>query len=189
MDKWFRVPEALYRELVGSSKIHSPYVFAAFSDQLRAHHTASKNPWAASSVHKDFEPENLGEWFYRRIHQWSKSLSRGAAYIHVFRKTTLQYALRGEGMISQVAADARLGAGVMMTSYVKETDEEMRHRSNRTFARILASLSPEVARRYGHVMAPVDPLAVKLQEAIAAQNWDLAATLSAELAKRDQRAG
>ena len=83
----------------------------------------------------------------------------------------------------------RLGAGVMMTSYVKETDEEMRHRSNRTYARILASLSPEVARRYGHVTAPVDPLAVKPQETITAQNWDLATTLSAELAKRSQRAG
>jgi hypothetical protein len=39
----------------------------------------------------------------------------------------------------------------MMASYVKETDEQMRQKSNRTFSRILASLSPDVARRYGRI--------------------------------------
>ena len=76
-----------------------------------------------------------------------------------------------------------------LTNYVKETDEEMRHRSNRTYARILASLPPEVARRYGHEPTVVDPLAEKLQEAIAAQNWALANAITAELAKRDRQAG
>jgi hypothetical protein len=76
-----------------------------------------------------------------------------------------------------------------MTNYVKETDEEMRQRSNRTYSRILASLSPEVARRYGYEPAPVDPLAQRLAEAIAAQNWALANAITAELAKRDRQAG
>jgi integrase len=189
VDKWFRIPEALYRELQGLRQCESPYVFAAFSDQLRDHHATGRNPWLVSTVHKEFTPENLGEWFYRRINKWSKSLPKGAAYIHVFRKTALQYAVSGESAISQVAADARLGAGVMMTSYAKETDEEMRHRSNRTYARILASLRPDVAERFGYSAPKVDPLAAKLQEAIAAQNWDLAARLTAELAKRSQQAG
>ena len=189
VDKWFRIPEALYRELQRLKQCDSPYVFAAFSVQLRDHHATGRNPWLVSTVQKEFTPENLGEWFYRRINKWSKSLPKGAAYIHVFRKTTLQYAVSGEAALSQVAADARLGAGVMMTSYAKETDEEMRHKSNRTYARILASLPPDVAERFGYLAPKVDPLAAKLQEAIAAQNWDLAARLSAELAKRSQQAG
>jgi hypothetical protein len=43
---------------------------------------------------------------------------------------------------------AEVGEYVMMTSYVKETDEEMRQKSNRTFHRIRASLAPEFARRF-----------------------------------------
>ena len=39
----------------------------------------------------------------------------------------------------------------MMANYVRETDEEMRQRSNRTHHRIVASLSPKVRRRYGYV--------------------------------------
>ena len=35
----------------------------------------------------------------------------------------------------------------MMTSYVKETDEQLRQASNRTFARILASLPEKVTSR------------------------------------------
>jgi hypothetical protein len=188
VDKWFRVPELLYGELM-ALKADSPYVFAAFTDQLREHHESSQQYWQAHTVHPEFNPKNLGEWFYRRIHNLSKTLPNGAAYIHVFRKTSLQYARSGEDLNRLVAADARVGAGVMMKSYAKETDEEMRQRSNRTFARILASLTPEVAQRYGHVEIPVDPLAAKLNEAVAAGNWDLAARLSAELAKRDQQAG
>jgi hypothetical protein len=82
-----------------------------------------------------------------------------------------------------------MGAGVLMTSYAKETDEEMRHKSNRTYARILASLRPDVAERFGYSAPKPDPLAVRLQEAIATQNWDLATRLAAELAKRSQQAG
>jgi hypothetical protein len=65
-------------------------------------------------------------------------------------KTGLQHDRRGEGINREVAADARVGGSVLMTSSVKETDEELRARSNRTYRRILASLTGEVARRYGH---------------------------------------
>jgi hypothetical protein len=73
----------------------------------------------------------------------------------------------------------------MMTSYAKETDEEMRHKSNRTYARILTSLRPDVAERFGYVAPKIDPLALDLQAAVAAQNWKLAAFLAAELGKRN----
>jgi hypothetical protein len=67
-----------------------------------------------------FDPKNLGYWFYERIVDWSKSQIRGPAYIHIFRKTTLQYARVGEGANRLVAPDARVGENVMMTSCVKE---------------------------------------------------------------------
>jgi hypothetical protein len=72
----------------------------------------------------------------------------------------------------------------MLTSYVKETDEEMRHSANRMFARIKSSLRPDVAHRYGVEESPAGRLANELAEAIAAQNWTLAKKLSAKLASQ-----
>ena len=65
--------------------------------------------------------------------------AEGRADLHLLRKTTLQYARAGEDVNRAVAADARLGESVMMTSNVKETDEQSRQASSRTFARVLAS--------------------------------------------------
>jgi integrase len=188
VEKWFRIPEVLYQDLL-KLKSDSPFVFAAYCDQLHRFHENAPRPWLANRLKDEFCPENLGDWFYNRVSDWSKSLPKGVAYVHVFRKTSLQYARSGEDVNRRVAADARVGEGVLMTNYVKETDEEMRQRSNRTYARILASLSPEVACRYGYEPAPVDPLAQRLTEAIAAQNWALANAITAELAKRDRQAG
>ena len=95
----------------------------------------------------------------------------------------------GEDANRLVAQDARVGEGVMMTSYVKETDEEMRQKSNRTFHRIRASLPVEVAKQFGYDEEAVDPLKKELAEATAAGNWDLVVRLGAELARRNQRAG
>jgi hypothetical protein len=49
-------------------------------------------------------------------------------------------------------------AGVMMKNYVRETDEEMRQKINRTFARVAASLSLEVAQRYQYKESEPDLL-------------------------------
>ena len=59
-------------------------------------------------------------------------------------------------------------------------------RSYRTYHRILASLSPEVASRYGH--AETGPLASaamqqQLHDAVSGGNWELAVQLSTRLAK------
>jgi integrase len=189
VDKWFRIPQELYDELL-AVRTNSPFVFAAFNQQLRKFHQNGPRPWLANRVLPVFVPENLGDWFYNQIVAWSKTLPRGPACTHIFRKTTLQYARRGEDANRLVAQDARVGEGVMMTSYVKETDEELRQKSNRTFHRIHASLPPEVARRFGYAEPPVDPLRQQIGEAMAAGNWDLVTRLSLELARRDQqRAG
>ena len=187
IDKWFRIPEPLYLELL-SSRTASPFVFAAYNDQLRRFHESGRRPWMALRVAGQFQPENLGDWFYERVITWSKSLPKGPAYLHIFRKTSLQYARSGEDLNRQVSSDARLGEGVMMTSYVEETDEEMRAKSNRTFRRIAASLPPAVADRYGFVEPGIDPLRERLDAAIANRNWSLASQIAAELEKRDCRA-
>jgi hypothetical protein len=109
--------------------------------------------------------------------------------VHVFRKTALQHARRGEDINRLVAQDARVSESVMMTNYVKEEDEELRAGSNRTFHRILASLSPEVAQRYGHAEVVVDSLVRQLHDATAAKNWPLAAELAARLAAERQDHG
>ncbi|MBY0526643.1 MAG: hypothetical protein K2R98_24820 [Gemmataceae bacterium] len=102
----------------------------------------------------------------------------------MFRKTTLQYARRGEDINRMVAQDARVTESVMMTNYVKESDEELRQRSNRTYRRIVASLAPAVAARHGYVEKAKSDLERRLEAALATQNWDLVQALSARLASK-----
>jgi hypothetical protein len=68
-----------------------------------------------------------------------------------------------------------------MTNYVKETDEEMRQRSNRTHRRILASLFPKVARRYGHFEEIGSELESRLRVAINIKNWALVSQIATQL--------
>ena len=114
--------------------------------------------------------------------------TKGRAFVHHFRKTGLQHARRGEDINREVAADARVGESVLMTSYVKETDEELRAKSNRTYQRIVASLSPEVAERYGYCEPGKNTLEEKLNAAVAAGDWHLVTRLSSELARSEQSA-
>jgi integrase len=180
VEKWFRIPESLYAELL-KMKGSSPYVFAPYNGQVRTFHVARQQRQAAELVRKDFNPDNLGDWFYRRVTDWSASQAAGHATVHVFRKTSLQYARVGEDVNRQVAKDARLSESVMMANYVRETDEEMRQRSNRTYRRLLASLSPAVRRRYGYEPSPTEELEEQLQAAHAAKDWRLVAELAAKL--------
>jgi len=183
IERWFRIPAGLYRDLE-ALRTDNPFVFAAHNEQLRQFHEQSKRPDNARRVGEDFNPQCLGDWFADRIDDWSASLPKGHAYTHVLRKTTLQYARVGEDVNRQVAADARVGESVMMTSYVKETDELLRQASNRTFARLLASLPPELARRCGHVERPPSGIEDQLKKAVEARDWLLAAELTAQLAQR-----
>jgi len=79
-----------------------------------------------------------------------------------------------------------VGESVMMDHYVKETDNQMRQKSNRMFRRILASLEPGVAFRYGHVEAETDPLKERIKQAAAAEDWETLAVLTAKLKERKQ---
>jgi integrase len=179
VQRWFRVPEPVYHELL-ALRIGSPFVFAAYTEQIRRLHAS--NEGCLRKIRADFTPRNFGRWVYERVKDWAAAHGK-EAYLHVFRKTALQHARRGEDVNLRVAEDARVAEAVMMAHYVRETDEELRARSNRTFARIVASLSPEVARRYGHIVAVAATLEQRLQTAMAAKDWDQVAALSVELAK------
>lgn len=184
VEKWFRIPPTLHEQLE-SIRTDSPYVFAAYSDQILKCH--KDRPGMLRKIKAEYNERNFADWFYRRVIEWSSPHPKGRAFVHVFRKTSLQHARRGEDINRQVAQDARVSEGVMMTNYVKETDEEMRQRSNRTYYRILASLSPEVARRYGHVEVVLSVLEHQLQAAVAAKNWKLASELTAKLDAEQRR--
>ena len=187
--KWFRIPDGLLSELNDIRTSDGIHVFGAYSEQLRRFYKQSVRPGTAKAVSKEFNPICLGDWFHERLADWSKSLSKGHAYTHVFRKTSLQYARSGEDARHKVAKDARVSEDVMMTHYVEETDPELRDASNRTFCRILASLPSSVAQRYGHFEIEVDVagLEAKVQAATAEKNWPLVAELSALLARNHGR--
>ena len=182
--KWFRIPIELHDELQ-KMRTSAPYVFAAYNEQIRRHHIQGPHPHCDRLIASQFSPDNLGDWFYRRLVEWSQSLPRGRAYTHIFRKTSLQYAKSGEDVNREVAKDARLSESVLMTSYVKETDEDQRRASNRTYNRILSSLGPLVATRYGHPVQQRsrEELEAAHAEATAAKNWSEAARIASELSE------
>jgi len=184
VERWFRLPEAVYQELL-KYRSKSPFVFAAHNQQLRTFRAGKAN--LITALAKEFDPDCFGDWFYHRVSEWSKTAANGHAYVHVFRKTTLQHARRGEDINRQVAADARVSESVMMTNYVKETDEDMRQRSNRTYRRIMASLPVEVAARYGLVRDARSELEERMRAAMDAKDWAQAAELAARLAQNGQQ--
>lgn len=177
--RWFRLPPSIHAELC-NQRTSSAFHFAAYSNQIRLTH--AKNRGCLRKIRDEFNPENFADWFYRRVKEWSKTQAKGQAFVHHFRKTGLQHARRGEDINRLVAADARVGESVMMTSYVEETDEELRAKSNRTYRRIAASLPVEVVRRYGYVEDNRSDLERRLREAMDAKDWPLLATLSSRLA-------
>lgn len=178
--KWFRVPDRLHR---GLEAIHtdSPFVFGAYPTELRRFYDGQRRSRDTGNIRGDFDPANVANWFHKKVTEWSKSRPGGHATTHIFRKTTLQYARRGEDINREVARDARVSEHVMMTNYAREFDPELRARSNRTFARIAASLSPEVATRYGHAETAEAAMQRQLEAAIAAKDLDLAVASIARL--------
>jgi coproporphyrinogen III oxidase len=137
-------------------------------------------------VGEEFSPRAFSDWFQERMKDWARQTGHAPATPHAFRKTALQHARSGEDLNRQVARDARLSESVMMAHYVTERDEEMRQASNRTYHRILLSLSLEVATRYGY--QPDDEAAElerRLAMATAAKDWETVAKLATELARRN----
>jgi hypothetical protein len=181
--KWARIPTGLYRELL-KVRTDSPYVFAAYTDQLREHYRRSLHPLTAKIVGADFDPELLYRWFHTKIRKWADVTGRERASHHSFRKTALQAARRGDDRNGQIAQDARVTEAVMMRHYVDEADEELRAASNRTYARLLAGISPKVAERYGY-MAEEEGASLedRLNAAVAAKDWKRAQELLDELSR------
>lgn len=178
--KWFRLPENLVTE-IEALKNDSPFVFGCYPKQLKAFHIKHGKKSAASNVRDNFCPENLGEWMYRQVRDWSKDFPRGSAYLHIFRKTSLRLARKGEDLNRLVATDASLTSAVMTASYTEEDDEEFRHKSNRTYNRILKSLPVDVAIRYGYVEKESDRLIERLDLARTQDDWKEVAQIAAAL--------
>jgi hypothetical protein len=183
--KWFQIPNDLIAEMK-MLKRSSPFVFGVYGEQLREFHLRIGNKSAANRVRTEFRPENLGEWMYRQVSKWSQDLANGTAYLHSFRKTSLQLARRGEDLNRLVAADASLTATVMTASYTDENDEELRHKSNRMYRRLLAALPVDVATRYGAVVKPSDRLIERLDLARSSEDWCEVARVAAALQVEDQ---
>ena len=171
-ERWFRIPLSLYEELKALQS-KSPFVFAAYNKQLRQFHERSARPDNARRVGEKFDPKCLGDWFADRMDDWSATLPTDDVHTHVFRKTSLQHAREGEDINRQVAADAGVSESVMVTNYVKKTDEQFRQASNRTFNRIAASLPPEISGRCGYVQTSADRLNEELRKATDAKDWSL----------------
>jgi integrase len=186
--KWFRVPDALRRELE-AIKNGTDFVFGCYPDQLRAFHLRRGDRLAAQHVRLDFLPENLGDWMYRQVYRWSQTSPKGSAYLHVFRKTTLQHALSGEHIEQMVAEEAHITPTVMRASYARASDEEFRRMSNGTFRRIHSSLPVEVAARYGYEEKPSERIMERLDLARSQGDWDAVSRLAEELARLEDQAG
>jgi hypothetical protein len=126
---------------------------------------------------------------YRQVFDWSQSLPKGSAYLHVFRKTALQHALSGEHIEQAVAEEACVTPAVMRASYARASDEEFRRMSNRTFRRIRSSLPVEVASRYGYEEKPADRVMEQLDLARSLGNWETVARLAEELTRMGRQSG
>jgi integrase len=183
---WFRLPEAVFEELMSLRIGGSPYVFAAYTEQLRQFHAASNRSERAQMVAEEFSPRCLGDWFYDRLAEWSAGSPKGHAHPHVFRKTSLQLSWDGDQK-RQALADASVSEKVLRTSYLQMDDKERREASNRNFQRIAAALRTDVALRYGYAEPSLGSLEEKLEKALAAKNWAAVAQVSTEIANRGMK--
>ena len=77
----------------------------------------------------------------------------------------------------------------MMTHYVKEEDLQFRAGSNAMFQRLCLSMTPEVARAFGHEHSATAVLEQRLREAIGSRNWQLVGQIAKKLAGQDRQAG
>ena len=185
--KWFRIPDGLHADLE-SLRTESDFVFNCYSHQLQVSFQRQGDNRSAKQVRSDFDPENLGEWMYRQISAWSKTVPNGSAYLHVFRKTSLQYAVAVGHVEQSVADDASISPAVLMSNYARVSDQDLRHKSNRTFQRIRGSLPLEVAVQYGWVAKANDGILEQLDQARLRRDWGAVAKLAEELSQLGRQA-
>lgn len=187
VEKWARIPSGLYQELLGI-RSSSPYMFAAYIQQLIDFYLATGRPKFARKVNANYKPRAFGDWFQERIPEWALATGRDHATPHTFRKTALQFANDGAELSEQVAEDAALNVSVMLKHYLSKRQRQLRQASNRTFQRILTGLPTDVAVRYGYVPdSQLVQLKKLLRAATEAEDWARVVELGTEL-KRQQEA-
>ena len=86
IERWFRLPEAVYQELLGF-RTSSPFVFAAYTEQLRQFQ--SSRPNLMTGLKAEFSPKRFGSWFYQRVVEWSKTDCQGAGIRSYFSQDHL----------------------------------------------------------------------------------------------------
>ena len=69
----------------------------------------------------------------------------------------------------------------MSASYAREFDEELRHKSNRTFRRIVNSLPNDIAALYGYDKSERDRLVEQLDQARVRFDWSEVARLAVDI--------
>jgi hypothetical protein len=177
VERWFRIPEPLYQELL-AYRTDNEHVFAAYVEQITKVH--AENTGCVKKIRPDFDPTNFGRWLHERLKDWAVTQPRGDAHLHLFRKTGLQFTHDGEEeeTSKRVADDAGVSRPVLLGHYVKP---KLWRGSNRTFRRLLASLPPAVASRYGYAEDERTRLERQLAAATTAENWPLVAELAARL--------
>jgi hypothetical protein len=76
------------------------------------------NPGCLKKVCADFTANNFGRWLCERVKDWSVTEAKESAYLHVFRKTGLQFAHDGEEeeASKKVATDAGVSEKVLLGS-------------------------------------------------------------------------
>ena len=118
---------------------------------------------------------------YRQIVKWAKESGYEHAYLHTFRKTTLQYAFTGEHAQQIVAHDASVTPGVMMGNYASAGDEVLRSRSNATYGRINRMFNSDAAIRFGVDVGRIAQLHEQLEMARSQSDWGRVITIAQEL--------
>ena len=152
-------------------------MFGGYTEQIRAAH--ADNLGCLRKIRDDFTPGNFGRWVYERVKEWAIK-GEQSAYLHVFRKTGLQFAHDGAeaGLSGSVAADAGVSESVLLGHYVKPN---LRDQSNRTYRRLLASLPSAVATRYGYAEDAKARAERELEAARVAGDWVRVAELAKAL--------
>jgi integrase len=181
VEKWARIPDGLFDDL-RQMRTSDRFVFAAYNDELRSFYLNRGQSRFAEKVGAVYSPTAFASWFQATISEWAMEMGVPGATPHIFRKTALQHARRGEDLNRQVAQDAKLNVSVMLSHYVEEHADQLRHASNRTYQRILASLPVDVAVRYGHSPANEEAdLEKRLLMAAGTKDWTTVADLADKL--------
>ena len=102
VERWFRVPGPVYRELQALRTASTPSCSRP-TPQAPIPEAARRTSAAPGRCRADFTARTLAAGSMSGSEDWAAKCRKGQAFLHVFRKTALQYARRGEDINRQVA--------------------------------------------------------------------------------------